>query len=210
MQLATRFASQVVCLIKCSAVTLVLSCCALALHAASDVTPWFTLEFGALSPTEMYRLVTCHWLHWSANHLIWDVAMFAVLGSLCERRSRGRFLATLLVAALAIPLVVMASHTELASYRGLSGIDTALFGLLVAEYFVAEARARNWRSAGMFGLMGVALFVKIAMEMHVQKNLFVSDTSFTPVPLAHLVGAIVGLAIGVGSWRSSPNPSQLM
>jgi rhomboid family GlyGly-CTERM serine protease len=152
----------------------------------------------------VYRLVTCHWLHWSTNHLAWDLAMFAVLGSLCERRSRGRFLGSLLVSAVAIPLVVMVAHPELASYRGLSGIDSALFGLLVTEHFVAGARARNWGSAVMFGLMGAALFVKIALEMHAQANLFVSDTSFTPVPLAHLVGALVGLAIGTGSRRSSP------
>jgi rhomboid family GlyGly-CTERM serine protease len=203
MQLRVSFAGQAWQIIKRSAMTLTLAGCALALFVVSDAAPWFTLEFRELSPAGVYRLMTCHWLHWSANHLMWDVAMFAVLGSLCERRSRGRFLGTLLVSAIAIPLVVMAVHLELGSYRGLSGIDSALFGLLVAEHFVAESRARNWVSAAMFGLMGASLFVKIALEIHAQANLFVSDTSFTPVPLAHLVGAIVGLAIGAWSRRSS-------
>ena len=135
--------------------------------------------------------------------------MFVVLGCLCERRSRGKFLVTLLASAVVITLVVMLAHPDLASYRGLSGLDSALFGLLVAEYFAEGLRARNWGSVGLFGVMGAAMFGKIVLEILAQGNLFVSDTSFTPVPLSHLVGAIVGLVIGAWGWRGvNHSPSE--
>jgi membrane associated rhomboid family serine protease len=68
------------------------------------------LEYSrpALAQGEIWRLVSCHWTHWSGEHLLWDVVAFGVLAALCEKQFGRRLLVTSLAsAAVAIPLVCM-------------------------------------------------------------------------------------------------------
>jgi rhomboid family GlyGly-CTERM serine protease len=143
------------------------------------------------------RVAGSNWLHWSSNHLFWDVAMFYVVGSFCERRGRLLYLSAMAVSALTIPISVAMAAPELGTYRGLSGIDTALFALLSTQLFLAELRRRDWSGSILFGGMLLAMALKIGWELHYQGNLFVADNSFVPVPLAHLVGAIIGAALAM-------------
>lgn len=153
--------------------------------------PWSVLAGLQLA----LRMVGCNWLHWSANHLFWDLLTFYVVGRFCERHSRAAFLWTTIVASASIPAIVMITTPELASYRGLSGIDTALFALLATTWLLTEIRRQQWaRSLVFLGLL-LGMAAKIAYEMTAQQTLFVSDTSFTPVPLAHLTGAAIGILV---------------
>jgi len=79
---------------------------------------------------EAWRIATCHLTHWNLDHLLWDTFALGVLGVMCERRSRSRWLVCLIASAVAIPLAVLVLQPEMATYRGLSGLDTALFTLL--------------------------------------------------------------------------------
>jgi hypothetical protein len=90
----------------------------------------------------------------------------------------------------------MLRHPEMETYRGLSGIDTALFGLIVADLLGRRLIERNWKSAFWFSLLLVGLLAKMLAETLAGTNIFVSDTSFVPVPIAHLIGAVIGLMIG--------------
>lgn len=177
--------------------TLFLAGCVLLLPLAGVFESWFSLQFSELSVSGAHRVLTCHLLHWSAEHLMWDLAVFVILGAVCEWRSPIRYAAALLLSAVAIPPCIMWWLPGIDSYRGLSGIDTALFGLLVADLLVRRIKDRDWMNALVFSLFLVGLFGKIAMEMNSGANIFVSDTSFIPIPLSHFVGAIIGLAIGV-------------
>lgn len=176
--------------------TLFLSGCAVLLHFTDEAQAWCSLQFHDLSAVNVYRVVTCHWMHWSTNHLIWDLAVFTILGAVCEWQSRRRYLWTLLFSAVAISLCVMHWLPQLGSYRGLSGIDTALFGLLVGDLLVWRIQERDWTGILFFSVFLIGLVGKISMEMVSHANIFVNDTSFVPVPLAHLVGALIGLAMG--------------
>ncbi len=170
------------------------------LHAASDLQSCFTFQFIEFSWLDMHRVLTCHLLHWSTEHLVWDLGVFVILGTLCEQRSRGRYAATLFFTAVAVPTCILYWSPEVESYRGLSGIDTALFGSFVMDLLVDRIKDRDWTGMTLFSLFLAGLFGKITMEMLSHANLFVSDTSFTPVPLAHLVGGAIGLV--VGGWES--------
>jgi len=185
-------------------ITLVLAGLAILLHTAADQLPCCTLSFDEFSGLEAYRLLACHFTHWSTEHLLWDLAVFVILGAVCEWRSPGRHAATLLLSAAGIPLCIMVWLPQIDSYRGLSGIDTALFGLLAADLLIEKIKDRDVISTIVFGLFLVGLFAKITMEMMSNANIFVSDTSFTPVPLSHVVGAIIGLAVGAFVSRSAP------
>lgn len=70
---------------------------ALGLSLLSPATPW-ELDWGLLA-SEPWRWVTGHLVHWSAEHLVWDLAVFLGLGVACELGSRRR---TALALALAV------------------------------------------------------------------------------------------------------------
>ena len=122
--------------------------------------------------------------------------MFLVLGAVCERRWPRRFVCCLLASPVAISLTLWWAHADVSTYRGLSGVDTALF-TLAAVGLLAEAAARRNR-AGTFTIVALfaALAAKIVYEAATGTTLFVhSAGAFVPLPLAHLVGSIVGTAI---------------
>jgi len=146
---------------------------------------------AAIGAGEIYRLVTSHWTHWSGDHLLWDVATFLILGIACERRDRARMLATTLLAALVMPAGLLILQPTLQIYRGLSGLDSALFALLCV--LIARERSVAWMAIPI-----AAFFIKTMIELSTQSAIFVDTASahFTPVPLAHLFGAGIGFSCG--------------
>jgi len=138
---------------------------------------------------EAWRILTCHLTHFSYEQLAWDALAFLLLGLACERRHRAAFHATLLASAIAVPLAVLAFAPQVTAYRGLSGIDSALFALLLWQ----ERRSR------LAILCSIAFAAKIAFELFARATVFVTHlgSDVVPVPIAHVAGAmtvVVGIA----------------
>jgi rhomboid family GlyGly-CTERM serine protease len=173
-------------------VTLTLAALALAAHALSLGD---SLQFArdAFSPAAWWTLFTAHLTHFDPNHLAWDLAVFLILGWLGESRSRFDTVAALAFAAPAITLAVWWFQPQFESYRGLSGLDSALFGLFAAD--LVRRRDAGSRLVGAFGF--AAVVAKCVFEIKTGTTAFASGVGYSPVPLAHLVGTIVGAAIGL-------------
>lgn len=176
-------------------VTCAITCFALLLFAVGDWAQCISFQFCDFDGTQWLPVLACHCLHWSGEHLFWDVSVFFVLGTICEARLPCKFALALLTAGLAIPVCVLALHPQVQSYRGLSGLDTAIFSLLVGDQLISRFNERNWFQTLLLGSMLLAMTIKIAHEMLLGAQVFVHDDSFTPVPLAHVVGALIGLAL---------------
>lgn len=152
------------------------------------------LDRAAVARGEVWRLVTGHWAHWTLDHLLWDSLAFLALAAFCEVRiSRRRLLVTVLGSALAVSAGVWLALPEIGRYRGLSGIDSALFVLLAVSLLRAT---RNL--VGGLALAAFAAFLgKSAWEVWTGSTLFTAAGAFVPVPLAHLIGGAWGLIIGL-------------
>jgi rhomboid family GlyGly-CTERM serine protease len=151
----------------------------------------------------MWRILTCHWVHWNAQHLAWSLATFTVLGVLCERDHRGRFLTCLAVAAFAIPVTLSTMGPERLAYAGLSGLDSALFVLVAVGLVRQKGRKCEWLWVLAGATLLLAFFAKTGFEVVTQKTIFASlDEEMVPVPLAHVVGGAVGVLIGM-AWPPS-------
>jgi rhomboid family GlyGly-CTERM serine protease len=172
-----------------------------------------TLQFqrAAVSAGEWWRLLAAHLTHFDANHLTWDAGVLLLLGCICERESRAHCAATLAVAAAAITSAVWLCQPQFETYRGLSGLDCALFGLFAGG--LLRRRDSLARFTGAVALVGVV--VKSALELSTGATLFASGAGYAPVPLAHLSGAAAGFAVSMVGNRSltflrqksgSPNP----
>ncbi len=168
--------------------TLALAALAIATHFSPAATAALEFTREAIARGEWWRFATAHLTHFDANHLWWDVAVFVVVGGLCERESRARFACGLVTASIAITLAVWTWQPQFASYRGLSGLDCALFGVFASD--LLQHRERAVKFVGALGLAGVA--AKCGAELATGSTLFATGGSYVPVPLAHLVGAAAG------------------
>ena len=151
----------------------------------------------AIGQGEFYRLLTGHLVHWNRDHLFWDVLMFVVLSGMLELRSRFALCLTLVASAAAISASIWTAQPNVDVYRGLSGIDSALFtAVALTIWFDARAR-RDLLLANAALATLAALLAKIGWELATGTTLFVDSASagFTPLPLVHLVGGVIGLAI---------------
>jgi rhomboid family GlyGly-CTERM serine protease len=145
----------------------------------------------------VWRILTGHLVHWNADHLLWDLFALLTLGAFCELRNRRQFIACLAASTLAISLVLLCFASKVVHYRGLSGLDSALYVLAVGSLCGEAWKNRGYLGTAIFaaGLLGLA--GKLAYEMTTGQTLFVDAESagFVPLPLVHAIGGVVGLAI---------------
>jgi rhomboid family GlyGly-CTERM serine protease len=162
---------------------------------------------AAVLSGEWWRLMTCQWTHWNFSHVLWDALMFLTLGALCERVRRGAFVACVAASALLIPLLSAVAVPQMAYYRGLSGLDSALFVLLAVQLIqINRSQDRVVFAAAAAGLG--AFLLKTLYECATGSIIFVQPHSaFTPVPLAHVVGGAIGLVTALcGSIPERKSP----
>jgi rhomboid family GlyGly-CTERM serine protease len=169
------------------------------LMLSPGASTWLQFDSGAVAAGQWWRIVTGHVTHWNLDHLFWDGAVFAVLGVLCERRNRVCFFVGLLAAAVLIPLSVWLLSPEMQTYRGLSGLDTGLFTMLAVWTLAEKWRAGQWYWVTLLLGLLAGLVVKIGFETFTGGTMFVdaATANFQPVPLAHVVGAAVGIVVAV-------------
>jgi rhomboid family GlyGly-CTERM serine protease len=156
------------------------------------------LEFDrdAVSGGEVWRLATCHWPHWSTDLLAYSDGAYALLLMACwleaPRRAGACGVASTVSVGLAVWLL-----TPLRTYRGLSGIDSALFVMLGVALFRDGVVGRRW----VAGLV-VCFALKLAFEFGTGRAVFVAVDGMVPVPVAHLVGAATGAVVAGWPGRS--------
>jgi rhomboid family GlyGly-CTERM serine protease len=181
----------------------VASCLLTAFAVAASLLPgaagWLQFDRVAIIGGEFWRVVTAHFVHWSGEHLFWDVFALGVLGWLCEREGSMRFLACLAVSAVIIPTTLWFAEPAMATYRGLSGLDSALFAMLAGRIITEAFADRDWMRLSLAGLFSIGFAAKVGFELVTGTTLFVDSTAagMTPVPVAHVVGGLVGLLFGL-------------
>jgi rhomboid family GlyGly-CTERM serine protease len=159
---------------------------------------------AAMGAGELWRLLTGHFTHFSNAHLRWDAVVFVGLGGLVELRHRRDFFLCVLGSALVISMGVAMFQPHFMTYRGLSGVDSALFGYLCADVAVLAHCERNrWYTAGAT-IAALSFIAKALFEFLTGTSLFVqAPEAFVTAPLAHLLGALFGASLVLKRWRSS-------
>lgn len=164
------------------------------------------LEFDriAILHGEVWRLITGHFVHWSAAHLAWDVLAFFALGAIVMGLVMGRqpeglsytrcrttsqvvrrlalLVAVVIATALIVSLFLLIFCPEVGKYRGLSAIDSALW--MWAVFIIGERRV------GLALTLLSLFFAKLMIES-AGAALFAGG-GITVMPVVHLVGAIAG------------------
>ena len=147
---------------------------------------------------KIYLFFTCHFTHWNFRHMLIDTFIFLALSYLCiffsfkNKYTVMQYFTHLLIPSILIAIAVLVFNPEIKFYRGLSGIDWALyFVLMVQLYFAAHWL---WKT-GAIMMFFLFLFMMIHQFMS-KHSIFVPDMGegIVTLPSAHIAGAVSGIA----------------
>lgn len=179
-------------------ITIILATLALIAGALPALTNALEFTREAFARGEIWRLWTAHLTHFDAAHLRWDVFALLLLGPMAERGSRRDWVVAIFVSAPLIGLAVWWLQPHFEVYRGLSGIDCAAYGVTAGHLLRDGWRERHWPTLALGLLACAGVMAKCGYELVAGQPFFVGDTdAFSPVPLAHLVGAATGALVAV-------------
>ncbi|WP_189402488.1 rhombosortase [Arenicella chitinivorans] len=135
-----------------------------------------------------WQWLSAHFVHISAEHLVWNTVALLVLGSIVEQNSPTALLFALVAGAIGVNIYLAFFYT-LSAYAGLSGVLNTV--LVVALYQLYQNPAYKFASVLTF----ILSVVKVVIEYCFNLSLF-STLPWPSVPQAHLAG----LVTGVGLW----------
>ena len=187
-------------------------------HASRQIKslPWWTITIGAVvlllhftlpslgqkmqmdrtSVCEgaLWQLISGHFVHWNAEHLFADLAVFAGIGYFIEKQSSLRFITLFLLSALSISLAVLISQPEIQIYRGLSGIDMALAAYWTLDNLRQSLPKRQVSEIFIWSVALAGILSKPVIEIIIGHPIFVQDLGSnvvgcrSPTSLAQLSG----------------------
>ena len=147
-------------------------------------------------------LLTGNLTHWNTEHAFWDVLMFLVLGVMMEGDGRLRFSLLCLTAALGVSLTTLFGRADVQLYRGLSGINTALFVYLACSLLFRAWQRRRWGET----LVPLGLFAgfmaRLIYEATTGAGIFVntSRAGFTVLAITHVAGTLIGASVWLAGY----------
>jgi len=140
---------------------------------------------------QLWRLISCHFTHWTVEHAFWDISLFVVLSYICITADLKRYCILLVASAVMVSLSVYIFNPGFIEYRGLSGIDSALF----IDACISSISKNKRALSRIFNILFLIGFTgKIAYEFVTGRALF-ADSGFTTLPVAHVAGAITAAVI---------------
>lgn len=158
----------------------------------------------AVAFSQPWRLFTAHFVHLTLLHAALNAVALLLLARLFGDRLRpAAFFGILFGAPFVISLAFRGLLPELHWYRGLSDVLHAIYfaGCVV---WIAKAKDRErWLAIAAL----LAGLVKVLVEQPWRAGFPVHEVlKIAVVPQAHLIGAVVGTAVGLFLRRVRPSP----
>ena len=170
-------------------ITLAIIAGALFIAAAPALGDLFIYDRERILDGELWRLFTGHFVHLSLTHLAWNIAAFAIIGFLIERKQLPHFAILCAFAPCLISGTSLVLETQMHRYAGLSAL------IMSALVFFALCQTNRAPTIILLSLT----CAKIAFELTSQTSIFVPTTTpeIRVAALSHLTGAIVGAAFAL-------------
>jgi hypothetical protein len=179
--------------------TLVIVLLAVAATAAAFASPAVAnalIADGRSGHGHLLRAVTGPLVHATAGHLVRDLALVALAGIAYEGPLRSRR-ALLFAGGLVLPALAVLAAGDAQWYCGLSGLSHALLAAALAYELVR----RRGPARAIVGALCAVCALKPIYELATGGPAFAMSlgAGVVQVPLAHAVGALVGIACGLAA-----------
>ncbi len=170
------------------------------LSSVPSLSEIFQYDRAAISNGEIWRIFTCHFTHCSINHLAWDLIALILLYIFCNQLKIKQSALCIALSAILIPISIFVLEPELIYYRGLSGIDSALYIFLICNLVQLTIKIDDKSGTFCLILFIIGFIGKICYELSTHQTLFVKptiDSNMITVPIAHISGAFVGFSMSL-------------
>ncbi len=183
-------------------ITLSVAAAALVLSAAfwwASPPSWAMGDAIRIAHGEVWRLFTGPLVHTDLGQAGRDLTMLLLVGAVWERSFGPRYLPLMLLCLLVPTAVVVATRVDLGCYFGLSGAVNGLFSAALIEDW---RRSRSWMIGALLALHAIKLmYESLSGGMLLPMEL---ASGVTPLPVAHLAGALTGVLFVAGSSGGTP------
>jgi membrane associated rhomboid family serine protease len=179
------------------ALTLLVVASAFWVSVAPGVGAQLEYQRGAAGAELLLRGLSGHLVHVGWGHLGWNLLGFLVLGALCERGGRRGFVWATALSAAAIPLALYLVEPGIARYCGLSGLVSALFGILATRAIASHARSGHRALALLTATVAIGFAWRLGW-IWIRGDLWLLESTgfqLTPVPLSHAIGLGIGVLV---------------
>jgi len=152
-----------------------------------ELSSFFIFDRNALMKGEIWRMFTCHFVHFSMPHLFYNLSVFGMAVYMAGQKQYPGFGRLCLWLALAISMALLIFKPNMSRYGGLSGIAC---GALYYCALMGLKEPRPWKA--ICALILFFLPIKIAVEIisHASVLPYGSPQSFIPMQTSHVVGVL--------------------
>jgi len=174
----------------------------------AEGSSWLGYDRSAILSGQIWRMYTGHWVHFSAAHLVYNLAALGVIGWIIETKRLNHFGCMCLVAPWLISGGLLLLDPQVKYYGGLSALAVMAM-VYLALSGLQEASAWRWMCvAALLGIGG-----KTAFELITGRTVFVTGNDAVSVSVtSHILGALVALIFygwprmvaGRRFWRLTP------
>ncbi len=179
-------------------VTALLVLAATAVYWLPDADQLFIYDRDQILDGDIWRLVTGHLVHLSAEHFGYNLVLFALTGCWLEYRLGVQYAWLLAVTSVVAGLYSLAFLSDMTQYGGLSGLASANI------VYLCLYESRRSSAARLLWLAILLLFAaKVGYEIWIGNAMFADSTRFEVVPSIHVIGAVVAVGLFYASTRSS-------
>lgn len=155
-----------------------------------ELSSLLIFDHNALVRGEIWRILTCHFVHFSTPHLTYNLLVFIVSGYIIEKNNYRQFGWLLFWLASAISISLFVLKPNMVYYGGLSGVAC---GSLYYWALRGIKNGRPWQSICQLIVLFVP--VKIAIEIYNSASVlpYWEQQFFVPMHTSHIVGCTVAI-----------------
>lgn len=170
--------------------------------AVPQLSSALVYDRGLILSGELWRLLTCHLVHFNARHLLYDLLAFGVAAWCIEQRGQRKFATLCALMAPAISISLLLASPGMSYYGGMSGLACGCFFYLA---LLGQSDTGITRSLSLLVL--IVLPLKVLGEVCMGGSLlpYPEGTSFVAMPLSHAVG----MTVAVLAWAANRHVATL-
>jgi len=163
-----------------------------------ELYSFFIFDRSALIRGEVWRIFTCHFVHFSSLHLVYNLFVFGIAGYIIRKKNYPHFGWLCLWLSFAISISLFILKPNMHYYGGLSGVAC---GALYYCALMGFNESRPWQTICF--LVILLLPIKMIVEIYSGASIlpYWEYQSFIPMQTSHIIGCLAAAALYLREYK---------
>jgi len=180
--------------------TIFISLVCMAAFLSTPIASRLIFDREAILNGQVWRLLSCHLVHFTPSHLIYNLFAFVIASWILERKSLCHLLIIYSLTAVSISMALLIFAPDMDFYGGVSGMACGLL------YYCALLKQREPHLKGLCRCVLLCIPIKLALETYHQTSVlpYFEPQPFVMMPVSHIAGVVSAILLyGVISLLSA-------